>query len=163
MKASHFSPDIQEFIKLLASYSVEYLIVGGEAVIYYGFARLTGDVDFFYRNTSDNAKKLYDMLSEFWSGDIPGINSLSELKEPGVIIQFGLPPNRIDLINYIENVRFEEAWHSRQIEKIIVKGKVVHINFIGLNELIKNKQAMKRYKDQQDLKYLIKKAKDNSH
>ena len=47
VEASHFSPDIQEFIQLLHKHGVHYLIVGGEAVIYYGYARLTGDVDFF--------------------------------------------------------------------------------------------------------------------
>jgi hypothetical protein len=44
MKNSHFSRDIQEFLFLLAKYKVQYLIVDGEAVIYYGFARLTGDI-----------------------------------------------------------------------------------------------------------------------
>ena len=47
MRASHFSLDTQEFIKLLAYHKVKYVIVGGEAVIYYGHARLTGDVGFF--------------------------------------------------------------------------------------------------------------------
>lgn len=46
--AAHFSPDTQDFIRLLHRYSAHYIIVGGEAVIYYGSARLTGDVDFFY-------------------------------------------------------------------------------------------------------------------
>lgn len=47
MKVSHFSKDVREFLMLLAKYQVKYLIVGGEAVIYYGYARLTGDIDFF--------------------------------------------------------------------------------------------------------------------
>lgn len=41
MKASHYSPDIQEFLFLLSKRRVRYVIVGGEAVIYYGCARLT--------------------------------------------------------------------------------------------------------------------------
>jgi predicted nucleotidyltransferase len=48
VKASHFSEDIQEILALLAKHQVKYLIVGGEAVIYYGHARLTGDIDLFY-------------------------------------------------------------------------------------------------------------------
>ena len=47
MRVSYFSKDVQEFLKLLAAHKVKYLIVGGEAVIYHGYARLTGDVDFF--------------------------------------------------------------------------------------------------------------------
>ena len=46
MKASYFSKDIEKFLKLLAAHKVKYLIVGGEAVIYHGYARLTADMDF---------------------------------------------------------------------------------------------------------------------
>jgi hypothetical protein len=45
MDPYYFSPDILEFLRLLSIYKVRYLIVGGEAVIYYGHARLTGDID----------------------------------------------------------------------------------------------------------------------
>ena len=70
MRGTRFSPDIQEFFTLLAEYSVEYVIVGGEAVIYYGFARLTGDVDIFYRGSSENVAKLYGALKDFWQENI---------------------------------------------------------------------------------------------
>jgi hypothetical protein len=72
MRASYFSKDVQEFLKLLASRQVKYLIVGGEAVIYHGYARLTGDVDFFFEPSKQNARKLYKALKEFWAGEIPG-------------------------------------------------------------------------------------------
>lgn len=48
MKAEYFSSDVQDFLSVLYRNSVEYVIVGGEAVIYFGHPRLTGDVDFFY-------------------------------------------------------------------------------------------------------------------
>jgi len=155
VKASYFSRDIQEFICLLYKHGVRYLIVGGEAVIYYGYARLTGDVDFFYDPARENAKRLFKALFEFWGGDIPAIKSPEELMERGIIVQFGVPPNRIDLINEIEGVSFEEAWKGRVEEVLeggICEGKVY---FIGLQELIKNKKAAGRYKDLEDLKYLL--------
>ncbi|MCJ7812709.1 hypothetical protein MUP95_05230, partial [bacterium] len=77
-----FSPDIQEFIRLLSKYTVEYVIVGGEAVIYYGYGRLTGDIDFFYPANRNNVKKLYQTLDAFWEGDIPGLQNADELLEP---------------------------------------------------------------------------------
>jgi hypothetical protein len=43
IEAAHFSPDIREFIRLLDHHGARYVIVGGEAVIHYGYARLTGD------------------------------------------------------------------------------------------------------------------------
>ena len=85
------------------------IIVGGEAVIYYGYARLTGDVDFFCENSRENVEKLFNVLTEFWKGEIPGIDALEELLEPGMIIQFGSPPHRIDLLNSIDVVSFHEA------------------------------------------------------
>jgi hypothetical protein len=49
MRTIYFSHDISEFLFLLFNNKVRYLIVGGEAVIYYGHARLTGDIGFFMR------------------------------------------------------------------------------------------------------------------
>ncbi len=154
MKASHFSPDIQEFLFLLSTYKVKYVIVGGEAVIYYGFARLTGDVDFFYDSAAGNVQLLYRALDEFWKGSIPGIQSAGELAAKSTILQFGVPPNRIDLINSITGVPFKEAWRFRTREEIIIKKRPCRIFFIGLDQLIKNKEAVSRHKDFEDLKYL---------
>ena len=44
---------------------------------------------------------MFAALKVFWGGSIPGITSAEELREEGVIIQFGRPPNRIDLLNRI--------------------------------------------------------------
>lgn len=154
MKSSSFSPDIQDFIKLLTKYKVRYLIVGGEAVIYYGFVRLTGDIDFFYEPTAENAAGLFSALLEFWQGSIPGIRSKEELLGDDTIIQFGRPPNRIDLITSIDDVTFADAWKDRVKEKVIIDGHEYPICFIGLEQLIKNKEGVKRNKDLMDLKYL---------
>ena len=77
--ASAFSPDVIEFLSLLEHHGVRYLIVGGEAVIYYGYTRLTGDVDFFYDREPRNADRLFSALSEFWGGTVPGISNAEEL------------------------------------------------------------------------------------
>lgn len=156
MKATHFSEDTQEFLGLLAEYRVRYVIVGGEAVIYYGHARLTGDVDFFYDPSVQNALDLYKALQSFWEGSIPGLDSPEELMEKGMILQFGMPPNRIDLINTIAGLGFEEAWRSRTTVTVEIRGRPVPIHYIGLDELIRNKEAIQRPKDQEDLKYLRK-------
>jgi predicted nucleotidyltransferase len=156
MQSSYFSPDILEFIRLLSIHKVRYVIVGGEAVIYYGYARLTGDVDFFYEISPENARRLYNALDSFWGGAIPGIKTPDELLSEGTILQFGVPPNRIDLINSIDAVPFDEAWKTRTVEKLRIKEKKYLVNFIGLEHLIKNKKAAKRFKDLDDLQYLTK-------
>ncbi len=156
MKSTYFSKDVQEFLFLLDKYHVRYVIVGGEAVIYYGYVRLTGDIDIFFDSGQDNTTKLYDTLIEFWEGEIPGIKNVDELAEPGVIIQFGVPPNRIDLINKIEGVIFHEAWEEKVIETITINNQVISIYYIGINQLVKNKSSLDRPKDLDDLKYLRK-------
>ncbi len=154
MKSSYFSKDIQEFLKLLSKYKVRFVIVGGEAVVYYGYARLTGDIDFFYEFSKVNAARLYNALNEFWNGKIPGVKTSRDLLSKGTIIQFGVPPNRIDLLNSITAVTFQDAWENRMKEKIEIAGKNYTIYFIGLDELIKNKKSAKRFKDLDDLQYL---------
>jgi predicted nucleotidyltransferase len=162
MKPSHFSKDIQEFLYLLYNHQVKYVIVGGEAVIYYGYVRLTGDIDIFFESSPKNVKRFYKALTNFWEGAIPGLKGYEELLEPGVIIQFGVPPNRIDLINRIEKVSFNEAWEGKVTEKIRLKALAVSIYFIGLNQLIQNKESLERPKDMEDLKYLKKRKELNN-
>lgn len=157
MKSSHFSTDIQAFLSLLSKYQVKYVIVGGEAVIFYGYARLTGDIDIFFESSPENVENLYEALTEFWEGAIPGLKGKVELLEPGIIVQFGVPPNRLDLINRIDGVSFQDAWDNRVSEKITIKGQGGNVYFIGLGELIRNKEALKRPKDMEDLKYLRRK------
>lgn len=154
MKADYFSPDTQQFLALLHKYQIKYLVVGGEAVIYYGYPRLTGDIDLFYSLDDENVDLLYDALSEFWGNDIPGLKSAEELQSLGYVIQFGVPPNRIDLLNQIEGVSFDNAWNNRLEESIVIKKEKVPIFIIGLSDLIVNKRQTGRNKDLEDLNYL---------
>ena len=154
MKVENLSSDTLDFLLCLNKHRVKYLIVGGEAVIYYGYPRLTGDIDFFFEQSAQNCNRLFDALMEFWEQDIPGIATAKELEESGAIFQFGVPPNRIDLINQIDGVSFEHAWESREKTSLDYSGRVVDIYIIGLDPLIQNKESVKRNKDLDDLKYL---------
>ena len=156
MKGSYFSEDVKDFLGLLHHYEVKYVIVGGEAVIYYGYPRLTGDIDFFYNSDSHNSKSLFNALLEFWEQNIPGIDNYKQLQSPGYVIQFGTPPNRIDLINNIDGVSFEEVWEGRKTESLFINNKKIPVNYIGLTHLIINKRHSGRNKDAEDLNYLEK-------
>ena len=137
----------------MSVHRVRYVIVGGEAVIYHGHARLTGDMDFFYDPSPENSRRLYDALNDFWRGNIPGIGSPKNLTAKNLIIQFGLPPNRLDLISQISAVSFAQAWKDKIVEKIKM-GKNEHpVYYIGLKQLIKNKAAVKRHRDLEDLDF----------
>ncbi len=154
IKSASFSDDILHFLRLLAQHRVRYLIVGGEAVIFHGYPRVTGDVDFFYENTAANAGRLFAALLEFWEGRIPGISSAEELREAGVIIQFGRPPNRIDLMNQIDGVSFRTAWPTRLETALESAFGRVPIRYVDLPPLLINKKATGRAKDLDDVRFL---------
>ena len=154
IEETHFSPDTRSFINLLAVHGVRYLIVGGEAVILHGHVRLTGDVDFFFASEDGNVSRLFAALEEFWNGDVPGLSGSQELMEPGVIVQFGLPPNRIDVISSIDGVIFAEAWPGRVEAVLVGPEREIPMWFIGVEALVKNKRASGRPKDLDDLVYL---------
>jgi predicted nucleotidyltransferase len=153
IEATHFSPDTLEFIRVLQKHRVRYVVIGGEAVIFYGHARFTGDVDFFYSTDLENTECLFAALVEFWDGNVPGIRGPAELREPGYIVQFGRPPNRIDLLSSADGVTFEEVWQTRQIVDIEGPGKL-QTAIIDIGKLIQNKRSAGRPKDLDDLKFL---------
>lgn len=154
MKASYFSADVQEFFRTLAKHEVRYVIVGGEAVVYHGHARVTNGIDFFYEPIIENAEKLYAALDEYWLGEIPGLKSMEGLLIIDATVQFGDLPNMIVMHNSLTGVSFEEAWESKVEESVRIKGKKHPLYFIGLEELVRNKRALKRPIDNEDLKYL---------
>jgi len=159
VNSQHFSEDVLELLSLLNRFHVRYLIVGGEAVIYHGYARLTGDVDFFYEISEVNSQRLFESLTVFWGGAVPEIQNASEFRQSGLVLQYGRPPNRIDLINYIDGITFQEAWESRVEEQMSWKDENIPVYYMGLECLIRNKKASGRDKDRDDLKFLISKKK----
>ena len=156
LEGEYFSADILEFIRLLHIHKVRYVVVGGEAVIYYGHARLTGDIDFFYEAGRENVTALFQALLVFWGGKIPGIERIEELQEEGIVIQFGRPPNRIDLLNRIDGVSFEAAWSARATVTVQTAEEQLPLFYLGLSDLIRNKETCARPKDEEDLRFLRK-------
>jgi len=143
-----FSQDFKEFIELLNKNKVEYLVVGGYAVGFHGYPRYTGDIDVWIKADNKNAEKMVSVLNEFGFGS-SNIKKENFLKLDN-IIQLGNPPFRIDIIMYIDGVTFDECYENRTCTMI----DQFEINFIGYNELIKNKKASGRDKDLLDLKNL---------
>lgn len=140
--------DLREFIVLLNSLKVDYLIVGGHAVAFHGYPRFTGDIDFFVRPTLENAERLVSVLRAFGFTD-PGLVP-ETFSQPRKVVQLGVPPNRIDLLTRIDGVSFEEAWAGR-IESELDS---MPVNFIGKAELVKNKRTAGRSKDNADVEKL---------
>lgn len=71
----------------------------------------------------------------------------ADLLDPDVIYQVGVEPNRIDLMNDISGVSWDEAWAGRT--EITVEG--IRVPVLGIEEFVRNKRAPGRPKDRADL------------
>ncbi len=142
--------DFEDFIKLLNSHKVKYLIVGAYAVIFHSIPRNTGDIDFFIESSEINSKKILEVLNEFGFGDLEF--KKEDFLNPDFVIQLGYSPNRIDIITGISGVSFSEAYKNK------VKGKIgtEKVYFISLQDLLKNKESAGRAKDIADAELLKK-------
>jgi hypothetical protein len=138
----------EELLKLLEENQVEYVVVGGYAVAFHGYPRFTKDIDIFFKNSELNVKRIKKALISFGFTDKDLPDDL--FYEKGSIIQFGIEPLRVDIINEIDGVNIEDALKNS------IRGKYgkVEINFIGINELIKNKESTGREQDIIDAKKL---------
>ena len=85
------SADLREFIGLLNSRDVEYVIVGAHSLAYHGRPRYTGDLDILIRPSPANASKIAAVLRDFGFADLVKEADLTKLEQ---IVQLGRAPNR---------------------------------------------------------------------
>lgn len=135
---------------------VEYLLVGGYAVSFYGYPRPTGELDVWISRNKANAEKITSLLIDFGFGtpDLkPEIFSLEKS-----IVRMGIAPFKLEIITHIDGVKFDECFKSRN--EVVLDG--VNVSIIGLEDLLKNKRASGRPKDLDDLENLPKSATPDS-
>ncbi len=142
------SKDFKEFIELLNEHEVRYLIVGGYAVAFHGHPRYTKDLDVWIELSQENAFAALKALEKFGFGSL-GLKS-EDFLETHQIIQLGYPPNRIDILTTLNNLKFEECYQAR----VEVEIRGLKINFIDLENLKKNKRATGRPQDLADAENL---------
>jgi hypothetical protein len=140
--------DFKELLELLNSHKVEYLVVGSYALAFHGAPRFTGDIDLFVRPDFANAKRILEALAEFGFGSL----NLSEADfvTPENVVQFGVPPVRIDIMNSLTGV----SWEKAQADKIRGSYGDTVVFFISKKDLIANKKALGRNKDLADIEAL---------
>ena len=153
MHLAKLQADLREFIILLNSHDVEYVVVGGHAVAFHGHPRFTGDIDFLIRTTPENVSRVLAVLNAFGFGNLGIVEQ--DLLDRGRILQLGQPPNRIDVLTSISGVDFDSAWEKR-VQTLMDDQPVA---LLGWDELIRNKRAAGRQKDLADLEKLLAVAK----
>jgi len=140
--------DFKELLELLNAHNVEYLVVGGYALAFHGAPRFTGDIDLLVKADRENAKRILTALGDFGFGSLE--LSEDDFALPQKVIQFGVPPVRIDIMTSLSGVPWEKASAGK------VKGKYgdVTVYFIGKQDFIVNKKALGRKKDLADIEAL---------
>ncbi|WP_127128356.1 nucleotidyltransferase [Pseudoflavitalea rhizosphaerae] len=148
--------DFEDFVALLNKHGVQYMVVGGYALAFYGKPRYTGDLDIWIGISKKNADKMLEVLKEFGLSAL-GFTKDDFLKE-GYITQIGYPPLRIDILNSIDGVDFKDAYKNKK--EVDLDG--LTITYIGLQDFIKNKEASGRSQDINDIASLQKKGKSKN-
>jgi hypothetical protein len=148
MATIHLPNDFKEFLRLLNSEKVEYLLVGGYAVGCYGYSRATGDMDIWIAVNPTNAAALVRALRRF--GFNEGSLSPRVFLTDNKVLRMGVPPLRIDLITSIQGVDFSRSFANRVVETL----DGVEVNVISLDDLKANKRTLGRPKDLADLQHL---------
>jgi hypothetical protein len=150
----YFNEDFRDFIKALNNNEVDYILVGGMAVILHGYVRTTGDMDVWVKRTKENYKKIVKAFHEFkmFVYDMSEENFLSNNFD---VWMFGVEPVKIKLMTGVKGLEFEEAYKKSQIHD----EDGLPVRYLHLNSLIDAKKAANRFKDLEDILQLQKRKK----
>jgi hypothetical protein len=144
--------DQKDLLSAFNEHGVEYVVVGGHAVSAYGFSRMTKDMDVLIRSTPENAEKVFRALQAF--GAPLSSYKISDFHDqPRAVIQFGVPPARIDILQSIEGVADADIWST--LSEFSIEGEM-KAPFLSLENLIRNKQQVGRPSDLADVHELKK-------
>ena len=139
--------DQKELLERFNANGVKYLVVGGHAVGIHAEPRGTKDLDVFIKAAPENSLAVFRALTEF-GAPIAGMTPEDFNDKPTSVFQMGVPPSRIDILQGIEGVDFDEAWPGR-VDETLAGQVLAHV--ISKDDLIKNKLAVGRLQDLADV------------
>ena len=143
------SPDFKDLLRLCDDHEVEYLIVGGYAVIRYTQPRYTKDIDLWIRPSAENAGKVAAAFRDF---GIPLIEvTEADLATEGLQYVVGISPNAIDFLTTVKGLDFDKAWANRQTFET-ASGRLF---YLSPSDLIASKKAIARHQDLADIEEIL--------
>lgn len=143
------NPDFLELLRALCAAEARFLVVGAYAVTFHGPPRSTGDLDLWVEPTAENARRVWNALLAF-GAPLEAV-ALQDLQTPDVVVQFGLPPRRIDLLTSLTGLQFDAAW-ARRVEADV---EGVRCPILSRDDLVTNKRAVGRPRDLADIERLV--------
>lgn len=142
--------DYTDFVAALLAEQARFLIVGAHALAAHGVPRATVDLDIWIESDQANARRVWRALAAF-GAPLESLDvSEADFLKPDVVAQFGLPPNRIDVLTGVSGLSFPEAWEGRMVSEF----GGLRAPFLGRDAFIRNKRASGRTKDLADIEAL---------
>jgi len=148
-----FTKDMKDLIRAFNRNEVEYLIIGGFAFGVHAQPRATKDLELFIRSDARNGAAVFKALAEY-GAPLHGL-TVKDLHGASTGLQIGVPPNRIDILQKIDGVTFQEAWGGR-VQAVIEGDTPTFV--ISREHLIQNKLASGRARDLLDVQEIRKAA-----
>jgi hypothetical protein len=139
------NPDFVDLLRAFVAHDVRFVIVGAYALALHGRPRATGDLDVWIDATPGNAARVVRALAEFGAPMRDIVEA--DFARPGVVVQLGVPPGRIDILTELTGLTFDEAWPDRLRRPF----GDVNVDFIGREAFLRNKRALGRAKDLADI------------
>ena len=149
--------DLKQLLLAFNAHGVEYLVVGGYAVGVYAEPRATKDLDLFIRSETANSEAVYRALAGY-GAQIAGLTPADFRDDPNSVFQIGMPPTRIDILQHIDGVTFDEAWPKRTVARF----GDVQANVISAQHLIQNKTCTGRLRDLADAEAICEASPDTN-
>lgn len=142
--------DFRDLLVALSEAGAEFVVLGGHAVAFHGHPRATKDLDVLVRPSADNAKRVYSALAAFGAPLSAFDVGEADFATYDGVLQMGVPPVRIDILNRADGITFDEA--VAENAKFELDGRAIPV--IGRAALLKNKRAAGRDQDLADVKAL---------
>jgi len=145
-----FNKDFRELIQLLNECDVEYILVGGYAVILHGYVRTTGDLDLWVHRTESNYYKFIKAATIFGLPTFELTMDKFLFNKDIDVFSFGRPPSGLDIMLNVKGLNFTDSYKkSAWFETDDIKVRLIHYN-----HLITAKKSAGRPKDLVDIIYL---------
>jgi hypothetical protein len=142
--------DQKDLLAAFNAHGVKYLVIGAHAVGIYADPRGTKDLDVFIKADERNSRAVYAALAAY-GAPLGKMTPADFNDKASSVFQIGTEPDRVDVLQGIAGVTFDEAWKARE-ERLLDKETPAHV--ISKEHLIQNKLASGRLQDLADVEKL---------
>ena len=133
--------DFSDLLSELNAKGARYLLVGGYALSSYGRPRATGDLDLWIESSLSNAESVFRALADY-GAPLERVTP-ADFTKPGMILQIGVSPNRVDILTSLTGLTFAEAWENRKPTSF----GGVSLFVISESDFVRNKRSVGRPQD----------------